>query len=101
MTGSHQDRVPTATEICKAVHQIRDFKPGIGVKKLVPMLREKHGWSIHGSRLRKLVAPGESTDSTPGMSCCGECGIPPKFPVLNSMFRHLGDLFSHFHGRFE
>lgn len=83
MADFNQNYLPTATEIHDAVCRIRRSTPGVGIKKLVTALREKHGWSIHTSRLRKLVAPGGSTESKAGMYCCGGCRIFLKRPILS------------------
>lgn len=71
MAESTENHVPTATEVYNAVRKIRQSKPGLGLKKVIIILRDKHGWTIHGSRLRKLVAPGDGTNSKNGMSAYG------------------------------
>lgn len=63
MADSHNKHIPTATEVQKAVYKIRESKPGLGLKKVITMLRDTHGWSITGSRLRKLVPPGYSMNN--------------------------------------
>jgi hypothetical protein len=61
-----QAHIPTATEVYDAVRKIRESKPGLGLKKVITILRDKHGWYIIPSRLRKLVAPGDDTNNKQG-----------------------------------
>lgn len=71
MADSDNKHVPTATEVYDAVCEIRQSKPGLGLKKVITILRDTNGWYITTSRLRKLVAPGDGMNNKNGESLCG------------------------------
>lgn len=72
MADSHDKHTPTATEICNAVGRIRQSRPGLGLKKVITILRDTNDWHITASRLRKLVAPGNGMNNKNGQSPCSE-----------------------------
>ena len=71
MTDTEQNHVPTATEVYNAVRKIRQSKPGLGLKKVIMILRDEYAMTINPSRLRKLVAPGDGKNTKHGMAPCG------------------------------
>ncbi|KAI3400796.1 hypothetical protein diail_2005 [Diaporthe ilicicola] len=56
MADSDEIHVPTDTELRNAVGKIRTSQPGLGLRKVIPLIRDEFpSWSIQRSRLSKLL----------------------------------------------